>query len=99
MQTLNIENETKKQGKDMKANDMNYTMNGCSNEVKAVSGFVFFANAVFENLRQLTIRVRDGQAEMEDRLNREHRVNEQRHQNTNKRMPLEQLIRKGFYPF
>jgi len=83
----------------MKANDMNYTMNGCSHEVKAVSGFVCFANAVFENLRQLTIRVRDRQEEVEDRLNNEYRMNEQRHQKTNRRMPLERLIRTGFYPF
>lgn len=83
----------------MRDNNINYTIGGYAYATKAVSGFSCLVNGVFENFKNFTLRIQDGQAELKDQWNRKRQVKTQCHQNTIKRMPLEQLIRTGFYPF
>lgn len=83
----------------MRDNPINYSLGGYSNEAKAVAGFSFFVNGVFEKFKNFTLRVRDGQAEAKDRLNSKRQAKKQCHRITTRQMPLERLIRTGFYPF
>jgi hypothetical protein len=83
----------------MKDNKCNYTISGYSNEVKAVSGLSFIVNGIFESFKNFTIRMQEGQSVVRHTLNRKHDVPDLIHQEPFKQMPLEQLIRMGFYHF
>jgi hypothetical protein len=83
----------------MKDSNKDYTISGYSNETKAVSEFFLLVNGVFESFKNLTIQIQDGQAEATDQLKRKRRVKKHCDQITIKNMPLENLIRTGFYPF
>jgi len=83
----------------MKDNAISYTISGYSNETKAVSGFSLLVNRVFENFRNFTTRILDERSEIKSQINRKPQVKQPCHQNTDKQMPLERLIRTGYYPF
>lgn len=83
----------------MNNSSLNYSDSGCSRETKAASGFFFFMNEVLGNFTGFIHRTQDGKVGVKGRSNVNHRAKEQGHQETNKQMPLEQLIKTGFYPF
>jgi hypothetical protein len=83
----------------MSDNNINSTIGGFAYATKAVSEFFCLLSGVFENFKNFTLRIHNGQAELKDQWNMKRQVKTQCHQNTIKRMPLEQLIRTGFYPF
>jgi hypothetical protein len=83
----------------MRDNHINDSFGGYANAAKAVAGFSVFVNGVFEIFKNFTLRIRDGQAETKDQLDSKRQAEKQCHRITSKPMPLEQLIRTGFYPF
>ena len=83
----------------MKDNSLNCSDSGCSNEIKAVSGLFFFVNEALRNFLSFVQRTRDGQAGGQGQSNVNRQAEKKYHQKNREQMPLEQLIKTGFYPF
>jgi hypothetical protein len=99
IQTLLNINDSKQQARDMSDNNNDFSISEYSNEPDVVSGFTSSVTGIFANLKNFTMRMRDEQAEARQQENRKREMINQVRQESIKRMPLEKLIRMGFYHF
>jgi len=83
----------------MKDSSIEYTNGGYPTGTKAAAGLFFFVNEVSGNFINFIHRIRDGRARVKGQSNVNRQVKKQCHQENVKPMPLERLIRTGFYPF
>jgi len=83
----------------MRDTNREFTISGYSNETGVVSGFTSFVTGISDYFRKSAIRMRDEQAEARQQSNRKREMLNQVQQESMKRMPLEKLIRMGFYHF
>jgi len=83
----------------MKDNNSDMAIGGYSEPAQAVSGFTSLVTGILENLQGLVDRMRHEQAQTRDQLDRKRAALCEFHQQSSKRMPLEKLIRMGFYHF
>jgi len=83
----------------MKDNTRDFSNSGYSNGADVASGFTSFVTEIFKNLKSFAIRLRDRPAQAMHQSDRNREMLNQAHQESSKRMPLEKLIRTGFYPF
>jgi hypothetical protein len=83
----------------MKDNNSDLAMSGYSKQAEVVSGFTFLVTGIIKKLGNFAIRLRDEQSEARRQANRKRAMLRQVHQESSKRMPLEKLIRMGFYHF
>jgi hypothetical protein len=83
----------------MSDNHRNFSISGYPNETDVVSGFFSLVTGIYKNLKNLAIRMRDEQTGARHQSNRKREMLNQVQQESIKRMPLEKLIRMGFYHF
>ena len=95
----NLPNLNEIADKNMRDNNKDLTIGEFSSEIEAVSGFASFMTRVFSNFKNRDIQLQDEHAVAEHQSDRRRKVEKQYHHETIKQMPLEQLIRTGFYPF
>ena len=83
----------------MKGNHSDIAIGGYPEPAVASSGFTSLVTGILENLKDAVVRMRHEQAETRHQLNRKRAALREFHQESSKRMPLEKLIRMGFYHF
>ncbi|MCG6888979.1 MAG: hypothetical protein LJE92_05280 [Gammaproteobacteria bacterium] len=82
-------------------NDKNsgFAISGYSKQTAVVSGFTSLVTGIIKNLKHFPTRMQDEQAKARLQSNRKRSMLHQVHQQSIERMPLEKLIRMGFYHF
>ena len=83
----------------MKNHNSDFAISGYAEQAEVVSGFTSLVTGIIKNLIEFTIGLRDEQAEASHQASRKRAMLSQVHQESSKRMPLEKLIRMGFYHF
>ncbi len=83
----------------MKNHNSDFAISGYAKQAEVVSGFTSLVTGIIKNLIEFTARLRDEQAEARHQASRKRAMLSQVHQESSKRMPLEKLIRTGFYHF
>jgi len=83
----------------MKDSSIDYTHSGYSIGTRSACGLFFFVSEVSGNFINFIHRIRDGRVRVKGQSNVHRQVQKQGRQENTKPMPLERLIRSGFYPF
>jgi hypothetical protein len=83
----------------MKNNTSDFAMGGYSEQVEVESGMTSLVTGILENLRKFLIRMRQEQVKNKRQSDSKRAALRQFQQESSKRMPLEKLIRMGFYHF
>ena len=83
----------------MKNNTSDFAMGGYSKQVEVESGMTSLVTGILENLRKFLIRMRQEQVRNKRQSDSKRAALRQFQHESSKRMPLEKLIRMGFYHF
>ncbi len=83
----------------MKEINENFTLSGYSTGTQVASVLTSFVTAIIDNIKSLTVRMQQEQAEAKHQLNRKHQIQKQIYQDTIGQMTVEQKLKMGIYRF